>query len=91
MKIQQVRFHRKGICAKGWPVAHIGHRVEPFPGYTQLGDVYAIGRQQLLIGRQVDGGNRERPTDAASTGRRGINEETMSQQRTRSAQLAPGK
>ncbi len=91
VKVEQVRFHREGVRAKRWPIADVGHGIEPFPGDTQLGDVNAVWRQQLPVGRQVNGGNGERPADAASARGRGIDEETMPKQRARRANARPGK
>ncbi len=80
MKVQQVRLDGKRIGPKRWPVADIGHGIEPLPAYTQLCDIHSVRRQQLPIGRQVNRRNRQRRTNPASMSRRRIDEKSVSQQ-----------
>src|SRR5579862_1591692 len=57
MEVKDVAFDGEGFGAEGGAIANIGHRLEALPVDTQPGDVYAVGRNQLVIAREVDGGH----------------------------------
>src|SRR5262249_46977476 len=58
MKVEQVSFDGKGICAEGGTVTDVRHRVEAFFANPGAGDVDAITGYQLFITAQVNGWNR---------------------------------
>ena len=42
MKVEQVRFDGKRVCAEGWAVTNVRHRVEAFFANTRARDVDAV-------------------------------------------------
>src|ERR1039458_618745 len=53
MEIQQVDLDGEGVRPKGWPVSHVGHRLETFASDAQPRNVNADGGDQFVVARQV--------------------------------------
>src|ERR1035441_712135 len=53
MEIQQVALDGEGVRPEGWPVSHVGHRLETFIPDTQPRDVHPDGGNQFVVARQV--------------------------------------
>jgi len=49
MKVQQVGLDGKRICAKGRPIAHVGHRIKTLCTYTRACDIDAILRHKFFV------------------------------------------
>src|SRR5215475_5639993 len=58
MKVEQVSFDGKRICAESWTVTDVSHRVEAFIANPRARDIDAIPGYQFFITAQVNGGNR---------------------------------
>src|ERR1700722_7767433 len=55
MEVQQMTFDGERICSKRRTIADVRYRLEAFFVYPQPGDVDAVGRDQFVITREVDG------------------------------------
>src|ERR1017187_9942427 len=53
MEIQQVALDGEGVRPEGWPVSHVGHRLETFAADAQPRDVHPDGGNQFVVARQV--------------------------------------
>src|SRR5208283_4938568 len=90
MKVQQMALNSERICAKSWTIADVGHRVEALVSDAQPGDVNAIGRNEFIVTREVDGRNGVLVAVSATAARIGEDVERMSQQRARLRYLSVG-
>src|SRR5271167_3546656 len=85
MEVQQVALDGERVRPKRGTIADVGHSVETLATDAQPGDVNAIGRDELVVAREVDGRHRVLvAVTATATGSRDDAERT-SQQRARFA------
>src|SRR3974377_564741 len=58
MEVQQMAFDGERVRPKRWTIADVGHRLEALARNTQPRDVNAIGGNEFVVARKVDGWNR---------------------------------
>src|ERR1035441_381488 len=88
MKIQDVAFDGKRVLAKGRTVADIRDRLKVFAVDAHLRHVYAKGRGELIVAREVDGWNRIFRAVSAPAPRWGIDAEYAPEQMAGRVHLA---